>query len=73
MGKTFMKCLFTPRVYVQNDQRILGIILRYGCRVTHRLPPWRPRRLTGRPTYPPPPSPPVQTPESFCTQLRSRI
>ena len=32
-----------------------------------------PRRLTGRPTYPPPPPPPLQTPKSFRTRLGSRI
>ena len=30
MGK-FFKRKFTPLVYVQNDQRIMGIILSYVC------------------------------------------
>ena len=35
MGKFFLKNFFTPFVYVQNDQRVTGIILRYVCRGTH--------------------------------------
>ena len=34
MGKFFPK-IFTPFVYAQNDQRIMGIILRYVCWGTH--------------------------------------
>ena len=30
---------FTPHVYVQNNQRVMGIILRYSCWGTHRCPP----------------------------------
>ena len=30
MGKLFLK-KFTPLVYAQNDQRVMGIILRYVC------------------------------------------
>ena len=35
MSKNF----FTPVVYVPNDQRVMGIILRYVCWGTHRPPP----------------------------------
>ena len=48
MGKCFGK-KFPPVVYIQNDQRVMGIILRYVCWGTHRLPPPPPpgaRRLT---------------------------
>ena len=31
MGKFFLKTFFTPVVFVQNDQRVMGIILRYVC------------------------------------------
>ena len=34
-GKIFLKKNFTPLVYVQNDQHIMGIILRYVCWGTH--------------------------------------
>ena len=34
-------------MYVQNDQRVMGIILRYVCRGTHRAPP--PPQPHGRP------------------------
>ena len=29
---------FTPFAYVKNDQRVMGIILRYACWGTHRPP-----------------------------------
>ena len=35
MGKFFLKIFFTPFVYVQNDQRAMGIILRFVCWGTH--------------------------------------
>ena len=35
MGKLFLKIFFTPFVYVQNDQRVMGIILRHVCWGTH--------------------------------------
>ena len=35
----FFEILFTPLVYVQNDQRIMGIISRYVFWGTHRPPP----------------------------------
>ena len=38
MGKFFEK-FFTPLVHIQNDQRVMGIILRYVCWGTHRPPP----------------------------------
>ena len=43
-------------MYVQNDQRVMGIILRYVCWGTHCPPPPPPARgpwwLTARPAYP---------------------
>ena len=44
----FFGIFFTPVVYIQNDQRVMGIILRYVCWGTHRPPPppRRARRLT---------------------------
>ena len=35
MGKFFLKIFFTPFVYVSNDQRVIGIILRFVCWGTH--------------------------------------
>ena len=35
----FLGIFFTPVVYIQNDQRVMGIILRYVCWGTHRPPP----------------------------------
>ena len=35
MGIFFLKNLFTPFVYVQNDQRVMRIILRFACWGTH--------------------------------------
>ena len=55
MGSLFLKKFFTPHVYVQNDQRVMGIILRYVCWGTHRYPPGAP--AADWPT-PPPPDPP---------------
>ena len=67
ISKFFLKNNFSPVVYVQNDQRVMGIILRYLCWFTHR-PPWGARRLTGRPTYPPsaPPPLPSRPPKVFA-------
>ena len=31
MGKFFLKKICTPIVHIQNDQRVMGIILRYVC------------------------------------------
>ena len=39
MGKSFLNFFLTPLVYVQNDQRVMGIILRYVCWGTHCPPP----------------------------------
>ena len=61
MGKFFLN-VFTPVVYVPNDQRVMGIILRYVCWGTHRPPPWGARCLTSRPTHPPPRPPTVLAP-----------
>ena len=64
MGKIFLQKLFTPLVYTHNDQRVMGIILRYVCWGTHRPPRGSPAadRLTRQPprfgsTKGPPPSP----------------
>ena len=38
----FLGIFFTPVVYIQNDQRVMGIILRYVCWGTHRPPPPHP-------------------------------
>ena len=38
MGNFFEK-FFTPLVHIQNDQCVMGIILRYLCWGTHRPPP----------------------------------
>ena len=62
---------FTPVVYVQNDQRVMGTLLRYLCRDTHGPPLGSP--AADRPTPLPPPPPPLQTPKSFRTRLGSRI
>ena len=35
MGKFFLKNFFTPFVYVQNDQHVMGIILRFVCWGAH--------------------------------------
>ena len=55
MGKCFLKKIFTPIVYIQNGQRVMGIILRYVCWGTHQPPPppaRGARRLTARPADP---------------------
>ena len=39
MDKFFFKKVFLPVVYIQNDQRVMAIILRYVCWGTHRPPP----------------------------------
>ena len=52
MGKFFLKKNFTSHVHIQNDQRVMGIILRYVCWGTHRPPPRGARRLTARPADP---------------------
>ena len=57
-----------PVVYVPNDQRIMGIILRYVCWSTHRPPLGIP--APDQPTHPPPP---LQTPKSFRARLGSRV
>ena len=52
-----------PVVYVSNDQRVMGIILRYVCWGTHGapppIPPWTP--AIDRPTY----LPPLPDPQKF--------
>ena len=49
-----------PIVYVQNDQHVMGIILRNVCwGVTDPPPPWGPRQLTARPP------PPLQDRQKF--------
>ena len=39
MGEFFFGKQILPLVYVQNGQRVMGIILRYVCGATHRTPP----------------------------------
>ena len=51
MGIFFEKN-FTPLVHIQNDQCVMGIILRYVCWGTHRPPPRGARQLTARPADP---------------------
>ena len=53
----FLKTGFTPLVYVQNDQRGMGIILRYIPEGTHRTPP--------------PPAAPSQSPRRHSKQAAS--
>ena len=51
----FFEKIFTPLVHIQNDQCVMGIILRYVCWGTHRPPPppgGGGRRLTARPADP---------------------
>ena len=70
MGNFFLKNIFTPFVYVPNDQRFMGIILRYVCWVPTEPPLGTP--AADRPTHLPPP-PSLQTPKSFRPRLGSRI
>ena len=73
MGKFFER-FFTPVVYIQSDQCIMGIILRYVCWGTHRPPLGSP--AADRPTRQPPrfgsakPPPPPYNPQNGCTPLR---
>ena len=73
MGNFFEK-IFTPLVHIQNDQRVMGIILRYVCWGTHRPPPPPGGPAADRPTRRPPrfrstkgggraPPPPLQPPK----------
>ena len=57
MGKFFLKTFFTPAVYVQNDQRATGIILRYVCWGIRGPPPPPGTPVADRPNPPPPPDP----------------
>ena len=69
MGKIFLNNNFTPFVYVQNDQRVMGIILRCVCFGVPPPPARGPWWLTARPAYPglgqrsPPSPPPLETAE----------
>ena len=51
IGRFFLKNFFTPVVCVENDQRVMGGILRDVCWAMHPPPPSNP----GQPTSPPPP------------------
>ena len=83
MGKFFLKKNITPLVYVQNDQRVMGIIFRYVCWGTYQPPPPPPRgarRLTARPADPrglgqpsPPPPPPPTTPKTVAYPSGSHL
>ena len=65
MGKFFLKIFFTPFVYVQNDQRVMGIILRYVCWVPTDPPLGTP--AADWPTHLPPPPPP--DPQKFSNPV----
>ena len=52
MGNFFFEKTFYPVVYSQNDQRVMGIILRYVCWGTDPPPPRGARRLTAQPANP---------------------
>ena len=65
MAKIFFEKVFTPCVFVQNDQRVMGIILRYVC-WGNPPPPYR-GLLPTPPPLPRPcakPPPPPGTPDS---------
>ena len=53
MGKFFCK-KFAPLVHIQNDQLVMGIILRYVCWGTHRTPPPPIRGARQSPSLQPP-------------------
>ena len=61
---TFGLKIFTPVVYVQTDQRVSRIILRYVCWGTHRPPSPLRTPAADRPTHLPPP-PPSRPPKVF--------
>ena len=63
----FLKICFTPLVYVQNDQCVMGIILRHLCWGTHYPPPppQGPAAADGRTHLPPPPLDPPPGPQKF--------
>ena len=42
MRKFVLKFFFNPLVYIQNDQRVMGIILRYVCSGYPPPPPREP-------------------------------
>ena len=67
MGKFFLKPFFTPIVYVQNDQRALGIILRYICWGTPPPPPGTP--AADQPTH----LAPSRLPKVFAPDWVSRV
>ena len=63
------KLFSTPVVYVQNNQHVMGITLRYVCWGTQRPPPPSPGTpAADRPTHltPHPPLPPSRPPEVFA-------
>ena len=81
MGTFFLKTFFTPLVYVQNNQRVMGIVLRFGCWSTHRPAPHTPRGDPGGSPPDPPapwvwvheaPYPPLQ-PVKWFTTYRGHI
>ena len=70
MGKFFSEKNFYPSCVCSKWSACHGDHFEV-CMLGSPPPPWGPRRLTSRPTYPPPP-PTLQTPKIFRTQL-SRI
>ena len=82
MGYFFMKNIFTPLVYIPNDQRVMGIILRLYVGVPTDPLPRGARRLTAQPADPlglgqrappPPPSPTTTTPKMIAHPSGSHI
>ena len=74
MGKKFFEKIFTPIVEIQNDQRVMGIVLKCACWGTHRPPPPPGSPAADRPTRRPPrfgstPPPPPYSPQNGCTPL----
>ena len=70
MGDFFLKIFFTPSCVcskwsARHGDQFGVCMLGY----TRTPPPWGPRRLTGRPTSPPP----LQTPKGFRTRLGVKI
>ena len=76
-GQNFFEKNFNLIVYIQNDQRVMGIILRYVCWGTHRPTPREP----GPPTPKvwvnqgggEPPPPPLTAPKMVAYPLGSHI
>ena len=73
MGKFFLKTFFIPVVYVQNDQRVMGIIFRYG-RGMVKVPTDPPLGTPAADRLSPPPlPPPSRPPKVFAPDWVSRF